>query len=300
MLAFLRVAGAPLPLAKTTRRVVRAPRPPGRNRNKAEEQNTGILITQAMPDRLSSAVLLVPALLLGTAENATEEEGTQSRCRYAITSLLLLAAGGYASEPSLAGAAVLQSLLLVATSSWLWVVPMPYVGFVPYPLLAALCTLALPYGGESFAEAVSIGEFTHSMVWFALAVAILTATALLLWSRSVKGDHGHIQELLGPMMNERTIPLFALVNALFEELEFRVIVMNALLPYHALDTVAFPFLLALVLAQAVLFAMQHVAGGFPCGQDGFALVLLWGFVLGLIRCWDRGWVLCMPYTSLPT
>mmetsp|Transcript_13005 Transcript_13005/g.14881 ORF Transcript_13005/g.14881 Transcript_13005/m.14881 type:complete len:274 (-) Transcript_13005:192-1013(-) len=241
-----------------------------------------------MPHSFGYAILLVPALLLGTEENATEEESTRKRCRYIITSLLLLVACGYTFHPSLAGVSVLQSLLLVATSSWLWVVPMPYVGFVPYPLLVTLCTLALPYGSESFAEALALGDFVPSMVRFSLLIIVLTVAALVLWSDSVNGDHGHIQQLLGPVMNEKTIPLFALVNALFEEMEFRVVVMNALLPYHALDSISLPILLALVLVQAVLFAMQHVAGGFPCGRVGFALVLLWGFVLGLIRCWDRG------------
>ena len=165
---------------------------------------------------------------------------------------------------------------------------MPGAGIVPYPLLAALATCMLPYGAENLMQAAAVGECSNVMVGFTVIVSALTVGALCAWSRSVKGDHGHIQRILGPMMNAWTIPLFTFVNALIEEIEFRVILMSALLPFAEAESTTWVFMLTLVLVQAILFAVQHVAAGFPCGETGFLLVLVWGFVLGLIRTVDRG------------
>jgi membrane protease YdiL (CAAX protease family) len=77
---------------------------------------------------------------------------------------------------------------------------------------------------------------------------------------------------------------FSLLNAALEELVFRGVLYEALLPgWGAPATVAI---------TAVLFGLGHLHG-YPPGPVGAVLAGLYGVALGLIRCWTGGLALAV-------
>lgn len=206
--------------------------------------------------------------------------------RWTNTALLGCAAAVFLVAPSeWSGLAVLSQLLLTVTS-WLWIIELPLLGFVPYPALGVLATSLL---SSHFADGLGIAarpgdcNFWHVVVAFAVSVA--TAVVLALWSS--REDHGTIQDVLGPVLSARTVPVFAVVNAAVEEFEFRCLLMTTLLGASP----SLPLSVGVVALQAVLFAIQHVKGGFPSGAVGGVLVFIWGVVLGVLRIVDDGTLL---------
>mmetsp|Transcript_20064 Transcript_20064/g.80037 ORF Transcript_20064/g.80037 Transcript_20064/m.80037 type:complete len:351 (+) Transcript_20064:1214-2266(+) len=199
---------------------------------------------------------------------------------------------------------------LFAASSWVWVVELPRVDVVPYALLASTLAALSCAGGRAFLrDAWALSDSTMAppslQALVAGVLAVPTAGALVAWSRLVvREDHGVLQDWLGPALGLRTLPLFALLNALVEELEFRGIILQALRRgsrplvsptpppsgRSATGAALIDFVvggshatLAAVALQAVLFGAQHAVGGFPNGAVGCVLVTLWGFVLGALR-----------------
>ena len=83
------------------------------------------------------------------------------------------------------------------------------------------------------------------------------------------------------------VPLFALLNALAEELMFRGALQSALM------SVFRPF--SVLVLQAAAFAAIHFAAGFPNGVSGYLMVLLYGIMLGYLRQRSKG--MLAPYLT---
>jgi uncharacterized protein len=83
------------------------------------------------------------------------------------------------------------------------------------------------------------------------------------------------------------IPIFALLNALGEELVYRGILQEALLqtmhPYAA------------IILQSTAFAAVHYTTGFPNGILGYGMVMIYGIMLGFLRLRTKG--MLAPYLA---
>eukprot|EP00401_Gymnodinium_catenatum_P003613 CAMPEP_0117520564 /NCGR_PEP_ID=MMETSP0784-20121206/33231_1 /TAXON_ID=39447 /ORGANISM="" /LENGTH=557 /DNA_ID=CAMNT_0005316557 /DNA_START=159 /DNA_END=1829 /DNA_ORIENTATION=+ len=123
----------------------------------------------------------------------------------------------------------------------------------------------------------------------ATVCAVVTPAALYVWSRQyVKGNHGPVQNMLGPMLaaTPALIIPFAVVNAIAEEVEFRMLLQGSLLAGPAAGS--YPWVAVTVLLQAAYFAVLHYRVGLPSGRVGFFMVLVWAGFLGFLRWWAGG------------
>lgn len=121
---------------------------------------------------------------------------------------------------------------------------------------------------------VSIGLF--------LITSLLASVALLVWAhwthnlglaeKMVSGLQLYPKWLLFIL----GIPLFALLNALAEELIYRGLLQEALQDI-------FRRRILVVFLQATAFAAAHFASGFPNGMTGYLMVLVYGMMLGYLR-----------------
>ncbi|KAJ8604897.1 hypothetical protein CTAYLR_004317 [Chrysophaeum taylorii] len=228
-------------------------------------------------------LLVVGCATTGIEAMLSESEAVRDWCRRLNTVVFVGAAALQGGSRETASVLIAQAILTV--SSWLWLTPLPFVGLVPYPMLGAiLVALVVPQGGESLRAALEPGATPAGLVFAAGLVSIATVGALWAWSVSMRRDHGILQEILGPILTPALVPAFAFLNAFVEEFEFRGLLMAALLR----DTDPLGTQALVVVLQALLFAIQHYKGGFPCGPTGFVLVLVWGLVLGLFRWLAKG------------
>lgn len=124
---------------------------------------------------------------------------------------------------------------------------------------------------------------SEAMVLIAVT-AVVSALFLIGWVAIAKPDLAQHLAMI-PAIPLWAYPLaglgFALLNAAMEEAVFRGIVMESL--DSALGTGY-----ASVGIQAVAFAALHYLAGFPNGVSGFVMVLVYGFMLGMIRRRSRG------------
>jgi membrane protease YdiL (CAAX protease family) len=81
------------------------------------------------------------------------------------------------------------------------------------------------------------------------------------------------------------IPLFALTMPLAEEILYRGILLESLEPLTSSNIAQ--------IAQAVTYAAFHFRNGFPSGNVGFAMVFVFGLILGHLRRRSGG--LLAPY-----
>jgi len=144
---------------------------------------------------------------------------------------------------------------------------------------------------------VTIGTLDITMVACSGFLAVATAAALWAWAVYVaKGLFGPFEAYLS-WLTLPMVPLFAVCNAIGEEVEYRGIMMAAL---FAGDTSSFSQSwesilqvrpLCLIALQAALFAMEHYHTGFPSGKIGFGMVFVWGSLLGVLRLFTNGMLL---------
>jgi membrane protease YdiL (CAAX protease family) len=140
-----------------------------------------------------------------------------------------------------------------------------------YLLIAALLRRPLPW---LRAGRLNAGDGA----WIA-ATAVVSSAALLVWVRIGDPDLGvHLANM--PDMPLWLYPLaaaaFAFGNAAIEEAAFRGIVMDGLDRTVGANA-------GTVGIQAICFAAAHYADGFPRGAWGFAMVVVYGAMLGAIR-----------------
>jgi len=139
-----------------------------------------------------------------------------------------------------------------------------------------------------------------SLAWATLA-SIVTPIALFWWSRIyMKGDHGPVQQVLAPILTPDSkqpvaffiqLTILAIVNAVCEEVEFRMCLQGALLAGPAAGD--YQWVGAAVTLQASLFAVLHYRVGLPSGRSGFFMVWLWALFLGFLRWWSGGLALVL-------
>lgn len=164
---------------------------------------------------------------------------------------------------------------------------LPLGSFIPYWPLLVVATGAV-LGGEAtrLTVGVALGRLGGwPLVWAGICAAASTI-ALVGWSWHVQGDHGHVQDFLGSILTPGVVVPFAAANALREELEFRMLTLGALLAGPA--AASWSWVVVATVAQAAHFAVLHYIGGFPSGLIGFAMVLVWGGFLSLMRIWTGG------------
>jgi membrane protease YdiL (CAAX protease family) len=131
------------------------------------------------------------------------------------------------------------------------------------------------------------GTMDHPARVLTFITAIGSVGALLLWARWSNNLGVGMQTVQGLTAYPRWlilccgVPLFALTNAFVEEAVFRGVVQEALQRTFG------PSWVVLVL-QATVFAAAHYAAGFPNGQAGYALVLVYGGMLGYLRLRTQG------------
>lgn len=166
---------------------------------------------------------------------------------------------------------------------------------LPVPLVtaAALCAL-LPYDARPAWWPTLAQMFSFSataITWpSALAFAAFTGGTLAYCSKAVNGDHGDIQERLGPLALAKpwAAPLFVLLNAANEEMLYRGMLQGALTGGAGLGMGWWLRALAAILATSGLYAVQHSGGGFLQGRLGTALMFVWGSALGFLRIISGG------------
>jgi membrane protease YdiL (CAAX protease family) len=128
------------------------------------------------------------------------------------------------------------------------------------------------------------GLFGSDIRLLVIATIAVSSAALVAWVLIEEPDLGHHLALI-PEMPLWLYPLaavgFACLNAAMEEAVFRGIMMEAL------DS-AMGEGLGSIAAQAVSFAALHYVAGFPNGVSGFAMTLLYGLMLGIVRRRSRG------------
>ena len=84
------------------------------------------------------------------------------------------------------------------------------------------------------------------------------------------------------------IPIFALVNAFAEEVVYRGVAQEALCRTYQSGTIV-------IFLQAIAFAAAHVLYGFPNGLVGYAMVFVYGGMLGYLRFRTNG--MLAPYIT---
>jgi membrane protease YdiL (CAAX protease family) len=141
---------------------------------------------------------------------------------------------------------------------------------------------------------ITIGSLDVLSVMGATVLSVGTTLALWAWAKFIaKGRFGPFQEYLGHI-SIPMVPVFAIANAVAEEVEYRGIIMAAL---FGGDTSGFTLSwektlqirpLCLIFLQATLFAMEHYHAGFPSGKVGFVMVFIWGSLLGVLRLYTNG------------
>ena len=146
------------------------------------------------------------------------------------------------------------------------------------------------------AVAIIIPRLRHSIGWIhggkidtktlklIIFTAFISAVALIAWVLLAKPDLEHHLALY-PELPFWAYPFagigFALFNAAIEEAIFRGIIMESL--DSALGAGYWS-----VGIQAIPFAALHYLAGFPNGLMGFAMVLVYGIMLGAIRRISKG------------
>ena len=179
--------------------------------------------------------------------------------------------------------------LLLFAVSWIGLpLIVPALGFWPQILLLpiviyALVVAATPNLRRSILW-LRAGRLTSDILILMLATIALSSIALVGWYLLFRPDlSSHL--VMIPKMPVWLLPLaclgFAMLNAAMEEIVFRGIMMQAL------DSALGKGNLTLLI-QAGSFASFHYLAGFPNGVWGFAMVFVFGFMLGVLRRRSQG------------
>jgi hypothetical protein len=176
-------------------------------------------------------------------------------------------------------AVIRGSLILALLQLW------TYVGFPrtwPFhflePLLLWGLTLALVGPLRQRPDWIRLGSVDRLTSALALATVAFSVTALAAWFFALRPD---VSDLRNALLAQKGVWLllsglvFAVVNAVLEELIWRGILMDAL---RGAGLSALPVLLI----QAASFGVAHIHG-FPRGALGVAMAGVYGLVLGILR-----------------
>eukprot|EP00471_Norrisiella_sphaerica_P002923 CAMPEP_0184481920 /NCGR_PEP_ID=MMETSP0113_2-20130426/3510_1 /TAXON_ID=91329 /ORGANISM="Norrisiella sphaerica, Strain BC52" /LENGTH=205 /DNA_ID=CAMNT_0026861371 /DNA_START=230 /DNA_END=844 /DNA_ORIENTATION=- len=187
-------------------------------------------------------------------------------------------------------ALILALKVMVDSLMWIWEPSFkrehPVLFDYLHIIAAVVAAIVLPHGKQALFSWFILGEPVVGYTELYLLSAGLcgtTVAALELWSRYSGRQHGVIQEILEAAIATRAmIPIFAGMNALQEEIEYRGVTLSALLhvtyspsnekplidPYSSNTMFACAF-------QGVLFGLDHYLSGFPSGVSGLVLTSGW-------------------------
>ena len=138
-----------------------------------------------------------------------------------------------------------------------------------------------------------VGRLDPIAAMLVLLTSLLSAAALLLWASLSDNLGAGLQMAQGIAHYPKGfvllagVPLFALLNALAEEVVFRGVLQQALMTVFRPQPA--------VILQAVAFAALHFAAGFPNGIAGYLMVLVYGAMLGYLRQRSSG--MLAPYLT---
>lgn len=134
------------------------------------------------------------------------------------------------------------------------------------------------------------GTFQRSDVWLSAAFVALSAVSLVVWSRLTTADLSEFRKFIPDVPAWAIFAglfFYACLNALYEEVVWRGVVMQAL------ESSTGSLTAALVL-QSLAFGLWHFVG-FPSGWIGVGLATLFAFMMGLLRVRTRG--LLIPFVA---
>ena len=167
-----------------------------------------------------------------------------------------------------------SSLLVPAVRQWpwLWVVPLG---------VYLLLVVSVPQLRHSFAWP-HLGHLRGRMIVATLALMICTVFVLMTFQSIAQPETALFRKTL-PVESLGNVFLggviFAVVNAVMEELVFRGIL------FDAIDSQWGPSIT--LIGTAVLFGLGHLHG-YPPGTIGVVLAMLFGLALGGLRLWTGG------------
>ncbi len=184
--------------------------------------------------------------------------------------------------------------LLMALAAAITTIPVlrQTIGQLPIlPLLIPLLISTLLMASNPTTR-VTLADFRRGDVskamWLLVGVTgIGSAAALIAWAywtdnlgigEQMMASISHVPTAILALI---VIPGFALFNAATEEAVFRGVL------YTAIERSSGSIGLTVVV-QALAFAALHFEMGFPNGWLGYAMVLIWGLILGYVRAQTRG------------
>lgn len=199
-------------------------------------------------------------------------------------------------------ASVLHCGVLATLSTLMWSIELPHVLLelpLPYHLLCSMVVpLLFPSARAAMAAWMTVGSLDWEVVLWSALLSAATVLALWVWSVYVaKGQFGPFEAYLG-WLTYPLVPVFAVLNAVAEEVEYRGVIMAALFGdtsryAGSWETIFQLWPMCMILLQATLFAMEHYHAGFPSGMVGFGMVLIWGSLLGILRLFTDGMLLAV-------
>jgi membrane protease YdiL (CAAX protease family) len=139
-----------------------------------------------------------------------------------------------------------------------------------------------------------IGDIDRMAVLLIIATGVISSSALLLWAFRADNLGAGIDMVRKFARFPKSlifavgVPIFALVNALTEEVVFRGVMQAAL-------NAAFQRSYIVLVLQASAFAAFHFAAGFPNGYTGYAMAFVFGLMMGYLR--ERTQGLLAPYCA---
>jgi membrane protease YdiL (CAAX protease family) len=156
----------------------------------------------------------------------------------------------------------------------------PWYFLVPLLIYAAV-VLAVPPLRRSV-RWLRIGRLDGLALAATMGIMLISSTVLVLYQVLFHPDLSELADRLPlhtgmPMLAAGAV--FALSNAVMEELIFRGVLQDALVSQVGRS--------AGLVVQAVVFGLGHAAG-YPPGALGVVLAGLYGLVLGVLREWSAG------------
>jgi membrane protease YdiL (CAAX protease family) len=156
-----------------------------------------------------------------------------------------------------------------ALTRWPWYLLAPLLGYAA--IVGLVPSLRRSVGWVQF------GRFDRLTIVWTAAIMVATSVVLVVWHQLVHPDVSH---LASQMPRWQGVPwlwtclIFAVVNALMEEIVWRGIFMDALASQLGARWA--------LIAQAALFGWAH-AQGYPSGAAGVVLAGVYGWLLGFLR-----------------
>ena len=156
---------------------------------------------------------------------------------------------------------------------------------VPLMYLPLIIFLIIAFSIPSLRKTLSwlrIGKQSKLSKILVTATCFISVIALLIWANNssyLGAGSNAVKKILiynHYLIVVAFVPLFAIINSLFEEFMFRGILQENLKQNFNKES-------AVIILQAIPFGAFHYAIGFPNGIIGFFMVFIWGAILGFLR-----------------